>query len=118
MILSLYFNNLSDDALAALIVFNGCFNPTKMTAILNPLLKVSILIFGIWLFALTSFARDTNKVFTVGVEDLPFLPFSDCKKGEYTWVFKDALMRFSKEQGIRLKFVPLPLNRLYASFYG
>ena len=57
------------------------------------------------------------KTYTVGVEDHPFLPFSQVENKKYQGVFKDILESFSRNNDVKFKYVPLPLNRLYSEFY-
>jgi len=59
-----------------------------------------------------------QRTLTVGVEDIHFLPFSDYQKGKYTGIFKNTLEEFAKQHNYKLKWEPLPLNRLYAKFYS
>lgn len=59
-----------------------------------------------------------SQTYTVGVEEIPFLPFSNVNHRKYQGFFKEVMESFTKEIGVQIKFRPLPLNRLYAQFYA
>lgn len=60
-----------------------------------------------------------NREYTVGVEAIPFLPYSQVNQTkQYSGYFKDILNKFGSQEGIKFNFVPLPINRLYTDFYN
>ena len=85
---------------------------------MNSIIKIVFVIS--LLFIQNSFAEGLKlkNTFLVGVESVPFLPFSNIEKGEYQGVLKEILLEFGKSQGIMFKFIPLPITRLYADFYN
>lgn len=63
-------------------------------------------------------ALSQKKMYTVGVEAIPFMPYSDIKDGEYFGVFRNILDSFASENQIKFTYLPLPVARLYADFYN
>lgn len=54
----------------------------------------------------------------VGVEAIPFLPYSEIQADSYQGVFRDILDLFAKTEGLQFEYVPLPIKRLYSEFYN
>ncbi|MGL1903034.1 MAG: transporter substrate-binding domain-containing protein [Fibrobacterales bacterium] len=55
----------------------------------------------------------TKKVYTVGVEELDYLPFYSSPGGVYTGFGRDILDKFSKDVGVDFVYQPMPIKRLY-----
>ena len=73
-----------------------------------------VLWFGVFYFNFVSLTF--SKTYTVGVEKIPYLPYSDVKNGEYVGKFKQLLDEFSKKEKIEIKYVPRPISRLHLDF--
>lgn len=65
----------------------------------------------------TSYSQEV-KEYTVGVEGIEFLPYSEGSSKKYDGKFKKILENFAKETNIKFIFKPLPISRLYADFYS
>jgi polar amino acid transport system substrate-binding protein len=60
-------------------------------------------------------AADTQ--YTIGVEDLQYYPLhTTSKEHGFSGFARDVLDAFAKQQGYTLRYVPLPINRLYVAF--
>ena len=57
------------------------------------------------------------KTFTIGVEDLDYYPVYAIQNGNYTGYARELLDAFAKDRGYRFEYKPLPVNRLFASFF-
>ena len=55
---------------------------------------------------------DAQTVFTIGVEDIPYLPHYAVEDGAYKGFARDLLDRFTADRGYRFVYRPLPLSRL------
>lgn len=55
--------------------------------------------------------------YSVGVEDLDYLPAYGVRDGEYAGAARELLDAFASDQGIRFEYRPLPVPRLYATFF-
>lgn len=72
------------------------------------------------LFAVTlslSAAAATGKTFTIGVEDLDYYPAYAIQNGNYSGYARELLDAFAKDRNYRIEYKPLPVNRLFASFF-
>ncbi len=58
-----------------------------------------------------------GKTYTVGVEEMPFLPYSEVKDKEFRGLFRDVLDDFAKKEGISFIYKPMPIKRLYTEFF-
>jgi hypothetical protein len=76
-----------------------------------------LFIFTLSLFT-TPFALSQSKIYTVGVEGIPFLPYSNYENKNYTGILKEISEEFAKKEGIQFKYIPLPITRLYSNFYS
>lgn len=60
---------------------------------------------------------ESGKLYTVGVEELHYYPLHTTGRelvfGGYA---REVLDAFARQQGIRFRYVPLPINRLYVAF--
>lgn len=57
------------------------------------------------------------RTYTVGVENLQYFPLhSTDAHNNYTGYARDVLDAFARQQGYTFRYVPLPINRLYAAF--
>ncbi len=54
----------------------------------------------------------------VGVESLYYLPVATHDSGGYRGFARDLIDAFAKDQGYRVEYRPLPVPRLYASFFA
>lgn len=52
---------------------------------------------------------------TIGVEDIPYLPYYETKNGEFRGLIRELLEHFGNDEKLDLKFLPLPIKRLYSS---
>ena len=77
-----------------------------------------IKLFAACLGIMTTCLFAEQRVYTVGVELIPFMPYSDVVEKKYQGILRDILDGFAQEYGIKLKYEPLPISRLYAYFYS
>ncbi|MBT4791915.1 MAG: hypothetical protein HON90_10115, partial [Halobacteriovoraceae bacterium] len=73
-------------------------------------------LFFILLLSNIHLQASTAREYTVGVESIPFLPYSNVENDHYNGFFKNLLDEFAKKEKITFKYIPLPLNRLYSQF--
>jgi polar amino acid transport system substrate-binding protein len=57
-------------------------------------------------------------IFTIGVENLQYTPFSAVENGEYIGFSREVLDAFAKKQGYTFKYIPLGVNRLFSQYLG
>lgn len=57
------------------------------------------------------------RTFTIGVEELDYYPAYKVENGNYTGYARELLDAFAKDHGYRFEYKPLPVNRLFASFF-
>lgn len=58
-----------------------------------------------------------GRTYTVGVENLQYFPLHSTDAGNhYTGFARDVLDAFARQHGYTFRYVPLPINRLYAAF--
>lgn len=58
-----------------------------------------------------------GRSYTVGVENLQYYPLhSTDANNEYSGFAREVLDAFARQQGYTFRYVPLPINRLYAAF--
>lgn len=76
-----------------------------------------LITFLYFLNPMSAFSKN-KKIFTVGVEAITFLPYSEVNNNKYQGIFKDILDDFAKKQNIQLSYKPLPISRLYSDFYN
>ncbi len=72
-----------------------------------------------YLFLFIFSAELTGKqIYTVGVESISFMPYSEVSDGQYKGILRDILDTFSKKENLIFKYKPMPVARLYADFYS
>ena len=79
-------------------------------------LKIIVILFVF--VCVPGFSSTTTKVYTVGVEAIPFMPYSEVVNKKYRGILRDILDSFAEKQGISFKYKPLPIKRLYTDFYN
>lgn len=76
--------------------------------------RLRCLLLLVGLLALPAAGRAES--FTVGVENLDYLPAYGVQDGAYVGFARDLLDAFAEVEGIALDYRPLPVPRLYATF--
>jgi polar amino acid transport system substrate-binding protein len=62
-------------------------------------------------------AAAADKEYTIGVEELQYYPLhTTSKEHVFSGFARDVLDAFARQQGYTLRYVPLPINRLYVAF--
>lgn len=56
--------------------------------------------------------------FVIGVENTAYLPAYTTENGEYKGYMRDLLDQFAHDKGYRFDYRPLPVPRLYATFFS
>lgn len=56
--------------------------------------------------------------YSVGVENLDYLPFSGVEQGEFKGYFRDLLDKFAADNGHTFSYTPLPVKRLSSDYFG
>ena len=59
-----------------------------------------------------------ESIYTVGVENLPFLPYSQVKDKQYIGILREILDEFGQQENITFRYEALPITRLYARFFA
>jgi polar amino acid transport system substrate-binding protein len=60
---------------------------------------------------------ESGKLYTVGVEDLHYYPLHTTgRELVFDGYAREVLDAFAQQQGIRFRYLPLPINRLYVAF--
>lgn len=54
--------------------------------------------------------------YKVGVEAIPYMPFSEIKDNKYVGKFSELATKFFTENNLNFEFVPLPISRLHIDF--
>lgn len=63
------------------------------------------------------FAQKPQK-YVVGVESVPFLPYSIYEEGKYNGIFREILDLFATQHNIIFEYKALPVSRLYSEFFS
>jgi ABC-type amino acid transport substrate-binding protein len=64
-------------------------------------------------------AAPAGQEYVVGVEDLDYQPYFGLgPDGGYRGFARELFDAFAAARGVRLRYLPLPVNRLYASFFA
>lgn len=58
-----------------------------------------------------------EQTFVLGVENQDYLPVSNFRQGEYEGFARELFDAFARDRGYRFEYRPLPVPRLYASFF-
>ncbi|MGL1936509.1 MAG: transporter substrate-binding domain-containing protein [Fibrobacterales bacterium] len=72
-----------------------------------------IIIFIVSVLVSIGMSAETKRVFTVGVEELDYLPFYSSPGGVYSGFGRDILDKFSEDAGVQFVYKPMPIKRLY-----
>ncbi len=59
-----------------------------------------------------------SETYTVGVEQLEYLPHYSYPEGEYKGIARDILDAFASKNGITFHYKAYPISRLYSTFLG
>lgn len=74
-------------------------------------------LFAILLLFYYSFSLSANeKVYRLGVENIPYLPFYETVAGEFRGYARELFDAFAEDQKIKFEYVPLPVKRLYKDY--
>lgn len=83
--------------------------------LINPRLKTVVFTVGYLLFS-SSYCFAENKTYTIGVEDIAFLPHFSYENDSYSGFAKELLDTFAKSYGYTFKYEARPTARLYAEY--
>ncbi|NMH58860.1 hypothetical protein [Alteromonas ponticola] len=64
----------------------------------------------------THIVAEPERIYRVGVEDVPYYPLQDFRAPENKGVLASILRLFEEKQGISIEFIPLPIHR-FSSWY-
>lgn len=64
---------------------------------------------------MAAFAETT---FVIGVENVAYLPAYTTENGEYKGYMRELMDEFAHDKGYRFEYRPLPVPRLYATFFS
>ena len=73
---------------------------------------IFLLAFSLCLMSQALYANDKSR-FTIGVQQLEYLPYSHIKHNEYRGVMRIILDKFAQEHGYRFVYEHFPINDLY-----
>ena len=77
---------------------------------------MKIITFSILFFYLFSAGATSVKRYTIGVEDIPYMPFYQTSNGEFKGFAKELLDAFAKDNNIEFEYIPLPVKRLFKEY--